>query len=253
MYFCRVSIAHHFWNRPASGGPLHRGAAVTIILVPNAIHIFTAVELEARFIAKALGLRSDGNLWIDGEQTITCRAIGIRAVKMPPPEAVRGARCIILAGFAGALDPALKVGDVVLEDGPLSVEFAGRRGCINTSRQIISTPKQKSDLFAQTGALAVDMEGDAVKAWAAEAGVPIIAVRAISDSAAQSLDPSLLRLVDSTGRPKPMALAKALLRRPALVGDLLRLRAASNLAGLNLGKAVCGIVEQITHSSSQLS
>jgi adenosylhomocysteine nucleosidase len=216
--------------------------------VESAIHIFTAVEMEARCIANALRMRREGDQWASrGQQTVTCRAIGIGAVKMPPLDAFRDGRCIILAGFAGALDPALRVGDMVLDDCSWNVDFAGRRGSICASRQMLSTPEQKSTLFHRTGALAVDMESDAVRAWAARAGVPFLSIRAISDSADQSLNPALVQMINSFGRPKPMVLAIALLRRPMLIAELLRLRAGSKLAGKNLSAAVTAMIGQIAH------
>jgi len=207
-------------------------------LQSSAIHIFTAIDLEARYIRKAL--RRDGSFSVEP------RPIGIRAVDLPATCDLQCAQCVILAGFAGALDPSLRIGDVVLDCPPGWIaEFNGHRGSICCSPHIVSTPQQKSELFRRTGALAVDMESEIVRARAVEAGIPLISIRAISDSADQSLNPSLLKLIDPLGRPKPIALAKALLRRPALMADLLQLRSASSSAGESLGEAVARLLPQL--------
>jgi len=169
------------------------------------------------------------------------RVIGIRAKRLPaalPHEAIGG---IILAGFAGALDPSLHVGDVVV-DGWSKQPLDFRCGKIHTAAGIVATPSAKAALFKETGALAVDMEGEMVRRAAASLGVPFLHVRAISDSAADSLDPAVLEFVDDVGRMRPMALTLGLLRRPGLVPKLSRLGANARLAGQKLGSAILRIV-----------
>jgi adenosylhomocysteine nucleosidase len=215
------------------------------------IYILTAVELEARFIARALGLTREQDQWRSaGEQSLIVRPAGIRAIGLPPLDRAQNLRCVMLAGFAGALDPALKVGDVVLDDCPQgwTGNFDGRRGRIYTSPEIVGNAEQKAALFRQTAALAVDMESDIVRGWATKAAAPFVSIRAISDSAEQSLDPAILRLVDPFGRLKPLALTAQLLRRPSLIADLQRLRVATNLAGVRLGEAVRGLVQQVSEA-----
>jgi adenosylhomocysteine nucleosidase len=72
----------------------------------------------------------------------------------------------------------------------------------------------------------------------AAAGISVIAVRAITDTAAQDVDPALLELLDGQGRVRGGALVGMLLRRPGKLGQLLRLRAAARLAGRRLGDAI---------------
>lgn len=124
---------------------------------------------------------------------------------------------ILVTGYAGALDGLLKVGDIFIarkaipllaqgfKDLPLmapepsgSAELdlwqdlysAGRAagleiysGDLLTSAHIVGDPKQKSLLFHQFGAKAVDMETAAIAAVAAAHGIPIGCVRTISDTA----------------------------------------------------------------------
>ncbi|MDB5173731.1 MAG: nucleoside phosphorylase [Phycisphaerales bacterium] len=149
-----------------------------------------------------------------------------------------------MAGLAGGLDPSLRVGDVVIDDCPpgLAVEVSHRPGRIHSGGAVIATTSQKATLFAQTRALAVDMETATVRAAAQRQGVPFLAIRAISDASDDVLDPAVLKLVDAFGRPRPIAIAATLVRRPGLATYLKRLGASSQLAADNLGKAVAGIV-----------
>src|SRR3954453_20987309 len=106
--------------------------------------------MEARAVARGLGVavsRDGVNLGSLGGSTVEVRTIGIGAVRVPL-EIPQGTGCVILAGFGGALDPALKVGDVVL-DWPSSAavpppEGPFRTGRIHTSDRIVATPEQKS-------------------------------------------------------------------------------------------------------------
>jgi 4-hydroxy-3-methylbut-2-enyl diphosphate reductase len=108
---------------------------------------------------------------------------------------------VVVAGFAGALDPSLEPGDIVLAselrgpDGTVSVgdpailagvlRRAGMRvhvGPIFSSPRIVHGARRAE--LAQTGALAVDMES----AWLAQAhGRPIVTLRAVSDSQRQEV------------------------------------------------------------------
>lgn len=217
------------------------------------IMILTAVRAETLAVAKALGLSNyTHDVWSDSDGEIHLYTIGIRAKRLPALQAEQLPCCIILAGFAGALDPSLAVGDVVLDScsAGWAIGFRGRTGKLATAEHLIATPAQKAELFAQSGALAVDMENQIVSAWAAAAGIPFVSVRAISDSADETLDPAVLRLVDEMGRVKPLALMGALIRRPALIPQLLRLGAASRLAGERLGEAVCWIVARIKEAET---
>lgn len=199
--------------------------------------IFTAVRAEAQAIDKAL--RFAGLL-----KTVDIRIIGIRAPHLPSAVTAPEIRGIILAGFAGGLDPALHIGDVVV-DGlprPCSGEAAFRTGRIHTALGIVSTPAQKAALYLQTGAIAVDMEGEKVRRFAELLGVSFIHVRAISDTAKEALDPVILNFVDEFGRVRPLALAGGLLQRPQLISKLVRLGMNARVAGIRLGKVVAELV-----------
>jgi adenosylhomocysteine nucleosidase len=95
---------------------------------------------------------------------------------------------IISTGLCGALDPALRVGDIVVAgDGRLKSPARFVRGAMHTAERVIGTAQEKRALGQETGALAVDMEASAVEAEAAERKVPFLSIRAVSDTAGDSL------------------------------------------------------------------
>lgn len=262
--------------------------AIRNILIQRKLIIFTAVQIETRAIAKMLKHPHPG--W----PAIELHTIGIRAVHLPPdwsraatqgenaqrgtgilpvskgsrdsqpvhPDRLRSEHgqdaratvAIIMAGLAGALHPALQIGDVVIDAAsdkiPGNLKF--RRGKIYTADRLIATPAVKADLFHATGALVVEMENAIIRAAANAAGIPFIGIRAVSDTADQALDPAVLGLVDNLGRMRPLAIAGTLLRRPALIPYLNRLGAASRLAADRLAEAVREILDAGIPSGERL-
>lgn len=218
------------------------------------VHIFCALDLEARAVLR--GLRKPGDA--GAGRRVEVHVIGIGAKRMPQINTARP--CVIVAGLAGALDPALHVGDLVL-DSPLPppsaespggfsgewsqrfpVELPWRFGAIHSAGHLIATPAEKTALFRETGALAVDMEQAAVRR-ALPTGAIVIGLRAISDPAHMALDPAILGFVDEQGRPRPLRVASALLRRPSLLPQLLALRKNTALALKNLGAGIRAAVD----------
>jgi nucleoside phosphorylase len=153
-----------------------------------------------------------------------------------------GAETLASFGVAGALDPRLNPGDLVVataaidEDGTRYAaeprEF-GIRGTILTHPRPVASAEEKRRLFAATGALAVDMETAAVAAAARRAGRSFVAVRAICDAAARALPSAAVAAMRDDGR----ADALAILARPQDWWGLIRLardysRALASLRGV---------------------
>ena len=161
-------------------------------------------------------------------------------------------------GIAGALDPALRVGDVVpLPLSPGHAKWRVSRPLPQGEREVLSSPFEgegdsrqlprrgegvigvdlaattvaaKAALRAQTGAAAVDMESHVAARVAARHGLPFGVLRVISDTAHRDLPPAAcVPLRTDGGVDLPRVLA-ALARQPSQLPDLLRLARDTNRA-----------------------
>jgi adenosylhomocysteine nucleosidase len=104
-------------------------------------------------------------------------------------------------------------------------------GPLLTTPRVVSTAAEKRRLREETGALAVDMESTAVAQRAAGAGLPMAALRAITDGADESLPIDFNRCIDSNGQFHRARLIRLVARHPSAVGGLLRLGRHSARAG----------------------
>jgi len=225
-----------------------------------AILILTAVELEARALARALSLPSRRSLpFLAFRSDRVCIApIGIGASRLKErwPMLVPAADrpLVVSAGVCGALDSTLAVGDLVLPDrviddsgthhavtaGPQRAAIAARThacgGAMVSARQVMATPEAKAALRAETGGAAVDMESAAIVATAAEHGCASLIVRGVSDDARGTLPAELLAMVSDDGRLRARGLLS--LAQPHLFGTALRLRRASREALTRVASAL---------------
>jgi adenosylhomocysteine nucleosidase len=164
------------------------------------------------------------------------------------------ARPVVACGFAGALSPSLKVGDVLVasevvetiddihwrtsvpvELGDLPV------GRLLTAPRLVATPADKRSLAGQTGAVMVDMESAAIAEVCQERRVPCAVVRAISDAADAALSPRLVALV-SRGRVAPWQVVAAVARSPRLAVELWRLARDTRIAARALAATIHELV-----------
>ena len=160
-----------------------------------------------------------GNRWLlvangPGARLVT-QAIGSR----------REVDGIMSIGFCGALDPALRVGDIV------------SGGRILTTDRVAVTAAEKRSLREQTGAVAVEMEAAAVEAKAREWGVAFRSVKVVSDAAADDLPLDFNQYRDREGRFSRGRIALAALARPLrAIPGLLRLDRDCRVAAEKLGE-----------------
>jgi hopanoid-associated phosphorylase len=121
----------------------------------------------------------------------------------------RGATALLSLGIAGGLAPGLPTGavvvatSVVVRTGSIATDEGWRArltrgisgaisGTVLGADRTIARAQQKAELFARTGALAVDLESGGVARVAKDAGVPFAVVRAIADPASSDLPPAAL-------------------------------------------------------------
>ena len=163
------------------------------------------VAAEMREIA---GIRKQaGGRWLlaaNGPGALAARALRDK----------RDVEGIVSTGFCGALDPTLRIGDIVVSTSEVSSPRPFVRGEILSVDRVAVTAAEKRALREQTGAAAVEMEARVVEAKAREWGVPFRCVKAVSDLAAEDmpLDFNLYR--DSEGRFSRGRIALAAMARP---------------------------------------
>jgi len=149
--------------------------------------------------------------------------------------AVADATMVLSCGLAGALAPGLKAGDLVLgERFPgesrgtdvvemLREQLAGAHiGSIIGSDTIVASVAEKQALYAETNALAVDMESHIAAHVAARHGLPFAIVRAISDTADHTLPPAALVGMRPDGSMALGAVLASLARNPGQLPALIR-------------------------------
>jgi adenosylhomocysteine nucleosidase len=218
------------------------------------ILILTAVELEARALARQLELPALASLPFPafGRGDLRLAPVGLRAgllaQRWPALTAGLEQPLVISAGVCGALAPDLRPGDLVLPESVLgpsaerlnvtptayarAVALAGdaRRGTLATASEVVATAEAKAALYARTGAVAVDMESSAILAHAARAGCPTLVVRGVSDTAAESLPRELIGLVTEAGKLRAVRALTVTLTRPRVLPQALALRQATRRA-----------------------
>lgn len=147
----------------------------------------------------------------------------------------------------------LAVGDVVV---PAEViDDTGQRwacsptpsagGRLLTTTRIVATPHEKRRLGREHAADSVDMESAAVASACAYAGIPFVAVRAISDTIETTLSADLVRLL-AGGTVTPWRACRAAVRTPSLVREFFRLARDTRTAARNLSSALLALLTPST-------
>jgi adenosylhomocysteine nucleosidase len=161
-------------------------------------------------------------------------------------------QALVSFGFAGGLTPELARGtlligtELVCEDSSRKFAAAHRdlvdqfqtaaeaeelpvqQGALVTSRHLVADPASKTALRGRSRACAVDMETAGIVEAAHEAGLPWVAVRAIIDSAEDSLPAACLTVLRDDGHVATGQLIWTVGRSPQLLWHFLRL--AGNMA-----------------------
>ena len=135
-------------------------------------------------------------------------------------------RAVLLLGFAGAVSPDLRTGDLILStayhrqaaEGTISplvpdpemtrladraaaiAGLAASHGHSLTVEKLVSTPAEKRILQQAFGVTSVNMEDHAVAAAAAQAGAAFLSARVVLDTSEQKLPGYLTELSDSSLR-----------------------------------------------------
>jgi adenosylhomocysteine nucleosidase len=204
------------------------------------IGILVAMPQECRSLTPKR-IPEGGILALDGGRMIGLSGAGPEAAaRCAAALAAQGAAALISWGCAAALAPDLNPGDLVLPasiigaDGQtldtdpawregLAARLAPRlsvnQGKLLESRRIVAASAEKRALFAETGAVALDMESAAAARAARDRKLPFLAVRSIVDPADIDIPPSIAAAFDENGvLHVPTMLGRALLRPVDFLG-----------------------------------
>lgn len=230
------------------------------------VAIVVALEREVRPLIKewrASEKESGGRrfrFFEHGDFALVCGGIGAEAARRAAEAAIAiyVPALIYSAGFAGALDPKLRVGDMVQ---PRRVVNAGDGSSINLSGVgpgrlegalvsfgSVASPEQKAKLRESFGAQMVDMEAAAVARAAEARGVRFAVVKVISDEYDFAF-PSMERFVDSNGRLMEGRFARFAALRPWLWPQVWRLARNSSHAS----RALCDWLRKMNAESMAIA
>jgi len=161
---------------------------------------------------------------------------------------------LLSTGLAGALQPDLRPGEIILGEQILdqtssdsrlllssppllrlaretaeTLRLPHRQGTLLTSARILIEPEEKRDA-GRSGALAADLESAAVAQIAFQARLPFLAIRVVSDTYDQRLGMDFNRLTGRKGEVSPLKVLLTLLACPKVGPPLWHLKKTSSVA-----------------------
>jgi nucleoside phosphorylase len=175
-------------------------------------------------------------------------------------EAIRqlSPRAYVSVGLSGGLAMGLAPGEVVLGEstgfqdgtryradeaiiGRLSAEHSIKCGPLLVSETVITTAAAKIEAARASGCIAVDMESCGAARAAEEAGVPFLAIRAVSDTVDEDLPVDFNRFMKGGGMDWGQFIPY-MITHPGVLPKLLILGRKSGIASRNLAGAFSGIL-----------
>jgi adenosylhomocysteine nucleosidase len=174
----------------------------------------------------------------------------------------QGAACIVSFGLAGALAAELAPGAVLYPNAVTSRDTGAgfiadpawrqRLGGGDTQYLLVSsrtpllTPADKTALGIETAAHAVDMESFALAEAAHARGLPFVAIRAVSDTAATVIPPAAARAMTPQGRLNVAPIVAALVTGRTRLSAFQELGRQTALAKAALVQALAAALARLT-------
>jgi adenosylhomocysteine nucleosidase len=166
--------------------------------------------------------------------------------------AANSPKLVLTCGFAGGLNPELKLGEVIFElagpaanDQKLAANLAAagaKPAKIFCAERIATSIAEKKKLRAETGADAVEMESASIHAVCRERGIPCATVRVISDTAGEDLPLDFNTLSKPDKNLDFGKLFLAVAKSPGKIGALMELQKKTKLAAENLAEVLSKII-----------
>jgi adenosylhomocysteine nucleosidase len=197
------------------------------------ILICFALKEEARFLPKA-----HGRILITGMGKKNAAESLERELALARPESV------VTCGYAGGLNPKLKLCDIVF-DADADSDLAGKLNALGATvvhflcaDRIAVTAMEKQSLWKSTGADAVEMESDVMRKICREQNIPSATVRVISDEAGEDMPLDFNALMTPDCKMDFAKLAFKLLTGPQKIPRLLRFQKQTAMASRKLADTI---------------
>jgi adenosylhomocysteine nucleosidase len=223
-------------TRPSSDEPAGRSCTE-----PAGLGIVAALRAEAR----ALGVPRQRRTVRNGT-LVAVTGIGYEAAARGARQLVgAGCHALLSWGLAGALDPTLAPGAILVPDEVvlaghehrlrttcgwrervlrvLAADWPVERGTLLTSPRPLAAAADKASAFRQTAAAAVDMESFAVAEVALAHGLAFLAVRVVVDRASDEVPHALEGVARASGELAIGRLLARLLAQPSSITQLAHL------------------------------
>ncbi|MDX2226152.1 MAG: hypothetical protein SFY92_03500 [Verrucomicrobiae bacterium] len=166
---------------------------------------------------------------------------------------------LIVCGFAGGVDPALRTGDALVSENVSDPELLARAreglgnklgditihyGYLQTVEKIINAPDEKSGLGRGTVVSAIDMETAAVVPVARDKKCPLLSIRVISDAADEPMPVNFNEFLDEHCRLQYGRLLLHLLLHPTLIPELIRFSGTIKKCSRRLGLVLINVLQE---------
>src|SRR5712671_1678211 len=155
---------------------------------------------------------------------------------------------VLSCGFAGGLNPYLTTGTVVFatdEDAGLTPALLAAGACpvrFHCADRVATTVEEKQALWSATGADAVEMESQIIRAICRAHEIPSATIRVISDAAHENLPLDFNVLMTAEQKLNYAKLALALMSSPRKLPAILRLQRQTQAAARNLAQVLMKVV-----------
>jgi hopanoid-associated phosphorylase len=217
--------------------------------------VIAGLAFEAR-IAAGLGLQ------------VICSGDGKDLAAKISRTITRDCRGLISFGVSGGLAPELKPGTCVIgssiisSTGSHSTDHLWSKRLVDTLPNTVygplmgvpepvADPNEKQALYTKTGAIAVDMESHIVAGVAAARGLPMVAIRVVTDPAKRAIPKTAIVAMRHDGTVDVMALIRSLIRTPSDLTGLLRVAMDARAARSTLRKGRVLLGSRFGHPEHQ--
>lgn len=200
-----------------------------------------ALKEEARAFQELSASQPEVSVLITGMGRVNSRRALLERLTQITPSFV------LTCGFAGGLNPVLGIGDVLFatDDSGLEASLTAAKAKpakFLCASRIATTVDEKCELRQNTGADAVEMESAAFEEICRERGIRFAIVRAISDSAQDTLPLDFNELSNADMSLNFGRLALTVAKSPGKIPALLRLQKNSSRAALQLAEVLMMVV-----------